>query len=525
MKKYISFFGLLLCANAVQAQDIQDAFRYSQDNITGTARFRGMGGAFGALGGDFSSININPAGSSVYINNQVGFTLSSNAIKNDSDYFGKRATDKDRSTQINQAGGVFVFENVSETSNWKKLTLALNYENTNNFDNSTFTFGSNPTNSIDKYFLFYANANQNRGGILQGVLRDAKFEDLSYEDQQAVLGYQAYILSPIALPNVTPDYLNPNINSYNSAIPAGGNYFQQNEVVSSGYNGKFSFNASGLYKDKLYVGINLNSHFTEFRRSSRFFESNANPKNASPTRTVEKVWFNNDLFTYGNGFSLQLGLIYKPTNEARIGLAYESPTWYSLNDELSQNITTSGYGFEDKNIPDVNLYTDRNTFNPDTTIAFAPYQLKTPSKVTGSLGYIFAKKGLISLDYVLKNYASMSFGPDSDEILASVNKKIERDVKSTTSEIRLGAEYRIEQFSLRGGYRFEQSPYKDNTTIGNLTSVSGGLGYNFGGTRLDFAYTNSKRDYKEQFFNQGLTDASTINSKNNMVTVSLVFEL
>jgi long-subunit fatty acid transport protein len=31
-----------------------------------------------------------------------------------------------------------------------------------------------------------------------------------------------------------------------------------------------------------------------------------------------------------------------------------------------------------------------------------------------------------------------------------------------TGELRIGAEYKIEKLSLRAGYRFEQSPYKNN---------------------------------------------------------------
>jgi hypothetical protein len=50
--------------------------RYSQDNLTGTARYRAMS-AFGALG-DLSSLNVNPAGSAVFSNNQMGLTLSNN---------------------------------------------------------------------------------------------------------------------------------------------------------------------------------------------------------------------------------------------------------------------------------------------------------------------------------------------------------------------------------------------------------------------------------------------------------------
>jgi hypothetical protein len=49
------------------SQEVSDALRYSQDNLNGTARFRALSGAFGALGGDLSSINVNPAGSAVLI--------------------------------------------------------------------------------------------------------------------------------------------------------------------------------------------------------------------------------------------------------------------------------------------------------------------------------------------------------------------------------------------------------------------------------------------------------------------------
>ena len=71
-----------LSLTTVHSQEIADALRYSQNNLTGTARFQAMSGAFGALGGDFSSLNINPAGSAIFLNNQVGFTLSNYNVKN-----------------------------------------------------------------------------------------------------------------------------------------------------------------------------------------------------------------------------------------------------------------------------------------------------------------------------------------------------------------------------------------------------------------------------------------------------------
>ena len=71
MKKYIFLLALGFTISEGQSQEISDAMRYAQDNLTGTARYRAMSGAFGALGGDFSSLNVNPAGSAVFSNNQM----------------------------------------------------------------------------------------------------------------------------------------------------------------------------------------------------------------------------------------------------------------------------------------------------------------------------------------------------------------------------------------------------------------------------------------------------------------------
>ena len=53
---------LALCGGTAFSQSQLDAFKYSQTELNGTARYLGMGGAFGALGGDISAMNTNPAG-------------------------------------------------------------------------------------------------------------------------------------------------------------------------------------------------------------------------------------------------------------------------------------------------------------------------------------------------------------------------------------------------------------------------------------------------------------------------------
>ena len=74
MKK-IATLALTIVALYTNAQNINDALRFSQTDLGGTARFKAMSGAFGALGGDLSAINVNPAGSSIFANNQLGICL------------------------------------------------------------------------------------------------------------------------------------------------------------------------------------------------------------------------------------------------------------------------------------------------------------------------------------------------------------------------------------------------------------------------------------------------------------------
>lgn len=502
MKKYI--FLLFACStfSVAQSQEIVDAVRYAQDNLSGTARFRAMGGAFGALGGDLSSINVNPAGSAIFSNNQITLTLSSFNTKNNSNYFGTNTSASDNSFDMNQTGGVFVFKNQNPNNNWKKVSFSINYENTNNFDNSVFSAGVNPTNSVDDYFLSYAN------GVPLSVLKNSNYGELDNGGQQAFLGYQAYVINPV-------DDTNPNNTQYVSNITPGGNYYQENGIYSDGYNGKLSFNLATSYKDQLFIGINLNSHFTDFYRSTNFYESNTNP--LSTDYTVRRLSFDNDLYTYGTGFSFQIGAIAKVTNEIRFGLAYESPTWYNLSDEFSQNIVAVSKNISGELLPD--------EVNPNIVNYYAPYKLQTPDKFTGSFAYVFGKTGLISFDYSIKNYGNTKFQPENDVYFRDLNSEM-NNILGTSGELRIGAEYKIKELSLRGGYRFEEGPYKNSAIIGDLKSYSGGLGYNFGVFKLDFAYAYADRNSQQRFFNRGgFTDGARINTKNNNVSMTLLFEL
>ena len=499
MKKYFSLLIIGFSITTFQAQNVTDGLRLAQSGINGTARFQAMSGAFGSLGGDFSAINVNPAGSAIFNNNQWSISLSDNILKNSNNYFGTKTQSDSNSINLNQLAGVFVFENYDSKSDWNKFSLSVNYENVSNFDNDVFSAGTND-NSVANYFLSYANSKK----IPLIDLENLNYDDLDFADQQAWLGFQGFIINPDA----------PNLDntSYNSNIRLGGKYLQKNSFVSKGQNGKINFNASGQYQKWLSIGVNLNSHFTDYKEATTFTETNNNP-NITDNR-ISAIQFNNDIHTFGSGFSMQIGFIAKMNDMLRIGASYESPTWYELNDEVTQSLQTT----QSRTGAD-------NTFkniNPNVVNIYEPYQLQTPSKLTGSAALIFAKKGLVSLDITRTDYSNTTFGPAIDFEIQ--NNDLSEKLASSLA-FKIGTEYRIKQWSVRGGFRSEQSPYKNKKIMGDLFGISTGFGYNWGDTKLDASYAYSKRNNQNQFFKQGLTDFSTTTGINNNIALTLVFEL
>lgn len=513
MKKITLLTLSIIGALSVQAQEIgtADALNFSSENITGTARFRAMSGAFGALGGDLSATTVNPAGSVIFANSLVGASLTSYNSKNNSSYFGQKSKENFNSFDINQVGGVWVFQNDNESSNWNKLAFLVNYENTNNFDNSFNAKGINPTNSIGSYFMGYANSGGYSLDNLQTIPGESisdlytylgETRGLGFGAQQAFLGYQAYILNPLED--------DPNNTLYTNNIPAGGDFYHEYQKETRGYNGKLALNFGAQYKKRWHFGANINIHFSDYYQWTSFYEDQIH----DPENGVQALKFNNELNTTGSGVSLQVGTIYKVTDELRAGVSYNSPSWMWLQDKLSQSIWT-------QTAENGNIF--NNSVSPEVVNVYKTSRLKNPGKWTGSLAYIFGKNGLLSVDYSLKDYGSSKYSGGTGGF-GVINDGIANDL-DLAGELRVGTEWRFGMFSLRGGYRYEDSPYKNGKTLGDLTGFSGGFGLNFGRTKLDLAYNHWQRSYEQQFFVTGLTDAASGKIKNNNVTVSLMFDM
>ena len=368
MKKIFLFIGIF-SMSFLNAQDITDALRYSQQEILGTARFRAMSGAFGALGGDVSALQINPAGSAVFLNSYGSLTLSTKHIDNDASYFNRLNNRSSRNVNLNQLGAVFVYQNKNyESSGFNKISLGLAYDQTTDNANKLFASGRS-SNSIGNLFL-----NEAQGLPLRLISRRTgeSIEDLysflgeneGYEIQQAFLGYEAFIIEPN-----DPDNLDGT--SYSSNI-ASGVFDQEYYLESTGLNGKFTINGGTQINDNFYLGINLNSHFVNYDKVTIFFEGNNNTGS-----TINEITFTNKLSTTGAGFSAQFGGIAKVNEMVRLGASYETPTWYLIEEQTTQRLET---------ISDID---GRAVVDPRIINIFPEYRLRTPAKATGSVALLF----------------------------------------------------------------------------------------------------------------------------------------
>ncbi|WP_396597003.1 OmpP1/FadL family transporter [Dokdonia sp. R86516] len=507
MKKLILIAALVATGTSF-GQTISDALLYTSSNVTGTARYRAMGGAFGALGGDLSAIGDNPAASAVFTRGTVSLSIVNDNYDNDTRYLGNTTNVSDSDLSINQAGGVFIIGG-SGNSKWNKVSLSFNYDRTSNLDNQYTAVGNN-TNSISSYFSDFAQ------GVPLDLLETVDGESVAdlyqflgetegFGAQQALLGFQSFVLDPVSNDLSNTEYF---VNTVAE------NYDQEYIFASSGYSGKASFNIGAQYDENLYLGLNLNSHFIDYNQSTVLFESNNVGADEGFTNITD-IRFENNLRTIGSGFSFQLGSIYKAGENLRVGFTYDLPTWTTISEETNQSISTTA-------IDDAGVF--NTVINPRVTNIYEDYEIKTPGKYTGSVAYLFGQQGLLSFDYSYKDYTNLSFRPESDSFFNAQNAAIDNLLQPVNS-YKLGGEIRSQAWSFRGGYRYEDSPFKDETTVGDLSGYSAGVGYNFGKIKLDVAYDTFSQERTNSLYSTGLTNEATVDRDNTSVIATLTVSL
>ena len=153
MKKSIVTASLLIAALAsASAQSEFDALKFNSTDIIGSARFVGMGGAMGALGGDPSSININPAGLGVYRSfMEISLGMGVNINKTSADWDGTTTNDSRTHVPFNHASFIIGYTNKNKSKGVVGNNFGFSYSKLKDFHRNMAISAQNQTSSITDY--------------------------------------------------------------------------------------------------------------------------------------------------------------------------------------------------------------------------------------------------------------------------------------------------------------------------------------------------------------------------------------
>ena len=254
---------------AVSAQTSFDAAKLYEEELSGTARYVGMGGAMGALGSDASVISHNPAGIGTYRTSDINFSLSA---------FGSSVSTDPLATKTNQI-----------TSNGRTYY--------------SHNFKSDINMSLDNFSAIFSGSESGPNYLNFGIsYRRLQNMDRNLDYIDAFLDADGY--------EVWREYKD----------------HQRNKV------GSWDFNLSANLSDKLYLGWTFGVLTNDMWSEGYFYDyydAGVLPASIDPEgdgmdyTTVDKM---NQ--SEGSGWNMSVGAIVRPIPALRLGVAVKSPTYY-----------------------------------------------------------------------------------------------------------------------------------------------------------------------------------------------------
>jgi hypothetical protein len=484
MKRLLIIILLISSATTLFSQTSLDALRYSRIFENGSARSQGLGGAMGAVGGDFSCITTNPAGLGLYSSSEFTISPALQIAHSNSSFNSETNTDNKVNVAMGNLGLVFHLNGSDKTtSGFKGFNVAFGMNRESDFNNKVFIEGTNNKNSI---LTGYVNTlNNTPGGMTPQMINDNYPFDIA-------LAYNSNLI-----------YLADSANKkYANDAPNGG-VIQSKSVTTGGSINEFDIAFGTNYNDRLYIGATIGMPVIRYWENTQYREV----RNDTAIHYFRSMTFNQQLETHGTGINLKVGIIYRPANWVRIGVAIHTPTYYgNMRDNWSSDMT------------------GELTFG--TTTAYSPlgafdYQLVTPFRAIGSVAFIIGNFGLISGEYEYVNY-SQSYFSSSEASYSDVNTQIKNQYKAPLN-IRFGTEWRIKNFRVRGGFGYYGTPYQSGPSTAEMYVASVGWGYRVRHFFFDMAYqwTQTKEDY--YFYDPTVTNPSLNTYTASRVTTTFGF--
>jgi hypothetical protein len=451
------FLCAVLLSAALKAQTLFEAINLSDQPIEGTARVMAMSGAFGALGGDPSAIQINPAGLGIYRSSEISFTLA--------DTYTKTRTNWGVS-QKNKGENVFDFSRISYVQSFlsgrEKGVIASNFAISYNRSKSAlmrlgFT-GKEGAVSLSTMMAEMGNGISELDMIVSAEKSPFDNEQvawlplMAYQDKliEAKTGSSYQALNPTTA--VAP--------TYNSLV----NYAIDDIGIS------YATNINHLF----YIGADFSLKLYQCSELSEYEE--------------EDIFLGNQIETSGVGWNLKLGILARPFSFWRVGFAYHTPTFYHVSKTTNPNLNDT-------------IFVEGSD----------AYRFISPSRYIFSTAFLFGKKAALDVEYEMIDYQNMRY----KSLYATLNDGEENSFSKENSyigakanvahSVKVGAEYRpfeFLSFRLGGAYvspalkSDAEKIYPYNTIYTNMDylldkgsfCVSGGVGFRVKLWSFDLAY-------------------------------------
>ena len=477
MKKIFFIIVVATSSQQIFAQVPEDALRYSWYIQGGTAREKAIGGAMGSLGGDLSSTFVNPAGLGFYKTGDFVLTPAYNLLNNKSSYFGHNDKDNKNNLAFGTSGFVIGGSTYRESQRKRSSAISLAINRTADFNSNILYRGINTQNSYSQKFLEEISNNN---------IKDANAVAQNYPFGTS-LAFNTFWIDTIAGGS-------PGNYQFQSRamplLPTG--LIQQNSISSKGGITEFALAGAANFNDKLYVGFTVGFSLLNYERTSDYTEADAttNPNNKFDFATINQY-----LKTTGGGINLKAGVIFKPTESVRLGLAIHSPTFYQLSDKYNASVTTNTENYQGEQTQNSSIFTGND-------YAEFKYWMTNPYRIIGSVSYVLhevedvrQQKGFITADIEYVNYKASSFSTDPDyndqgskDYFKSLNKAIDNAYKGAFN-FRIGGELKFTTIMARLGAAYYGNPYKNLIgEKGSRFQASGGLGYRNKGMYIDLTY-------------------------------------
>lgn len=511
MKKIITvIYTLSFVIGAVSAQSVYDGVKIADKDLNGTARFVGMGGAMGALGGDITTMGTNPAGIGIYRSNDVMTSFSYSAYGMESKYEGQKSTiDKNR-WSFDNIGVVFATKIGNQTP-LRYVNFGFNNKRSKSFYKNMSMSGmmgvvENPSNPGSPYYVSQTNSMALQATDAERYVWDNSRQHLDFDNANRIfsdpdagwlgaLGYQGGLTERDRIDN-EPDLYVPFLPVEPSSV------FNSRE---KGGIDQYDFNVSFNINDRVYLGLTIGAYDVDYDKYSGYDESYKRGEGYS----LES--YNN---ISGSGFDVKMGLILRPFEYSpfRIGFAVHTPTFYKLTYSTSAIVTND---YRDAKTDELKrIIVDTYDYVGDMK---RDYRLVTPWKYNVSLGYTVGTSLALGAEYEYEDYSTMKFKYSSNDgggDMEFENAEVKNCLKGEHT-FRIGAEYKvIPEFAFRLGYNYSSAVFRDeavkyipsnslitDTDFSNKRSQSNytlGIGYRGKMFYADLAYQLST--YKENFY-------------------------